>query len=460
MTIEEFLQAKRDEIIETVARWVRVPSVKGEPCANAPFGKDVRRALDTAIADIERLGFSADNVDGYAVRADMGEGSDEGALAILGHLDVVPAGDNWDNEPYSATVKDGKIFGRGTSDDKGPMVASLYAMAAVKAAGIPLKRKVSLILGCDEECGMEDIEYYVKHRTLPREGFSPDASFPVINIEKGAINALLTGKQTKDGLQIAEMNVGSRSNVIPGEASAAVFTSDMSAMKSKIGELADKNGISVKLSEVSSDKLKITVYGKLGHAAMPEDADNALVKLLFMLRELGVKGAVKTLADAFCPGYDGTGLNIRSEDQLSGKLTQNIGVLNVDKDGNVSATLDIRFPISMSEDALQKTFGAVLAKGGVKYEITHIKHAHHVPAESELVQALIASYSEVTGRRGYAYAIGGGTYASCLECGVAFGATHEDEPDMAHQANEYIKLDELMQNALIYAKAIAALAGK
>ncbi|MDD2648069.1 MAG: dipeptidase PepV [Eubacteriales bacterium] len=460
MTIEEYIESKREEMVETLARWVRIPSVKGEPSQNAPFGKEVRRCLDTAIADLTRLGFSADDVDGYALRADMGEGSDEDALAILGHLDVVPAGDNWDNEPYSATIKDGKIFGRGTSDDKGPVIASMYAMAAVKAAGIPLKRKVSLILGCDEECGMDDIEYYVKHRTLPREGFSPDAAFPVINTEKGIIHALLTGKQDNSGLVISEMNVGSRPNVIPGEASAVINVPDRIKAVAVINDYALENRISEKLEDVSEGKLRITVFGKLGHAAMPEDADNALVKLLGLLRALGAKGAVKTLADAFCPGYDGSGLNIRCEDQISGKLTENIGVLNIDESGNVTATLDIRFPISMSEDALIKTFGSVLNKGGVDYEITHLKHAHHVPAESELVRALVDSYSEVTGKRGYAYAIGGGTYAACLECGVAFGATHEGEPDMAHQANEYIKLEELVQNALIYAKAIAALAGK
>ena len=165
---------------------------------------------------VEALGFPTKTFDGYIGHADLGEGSDEDALAILAHVDVVPVGSGWKKEPFGAQIEDGKIFGRGTSDDKGPAVAALYAMAAVKQAGIPLKRKVRLILGCDEESGWEDIDHYNKVATMPRMGFSPDAAYPVINIEKGGYGLELRAAPSHEGLRILSFDVGERPNVVPG----------------------------------------------------------------------------------------------------------------------------------------------------------------------------------------------------------------------------------------------------
>ena len=179
--LNAIIESMHDEMIDTLQKWIRVPSVKGEAAPGAPFGKEVRSMLDMALADCEQMGFKTQNFDGYIAHADLGEGSDEDALAILAHLDVVPEGDGWKYPPYGAVIENGRMYGRGTSDDKGPAVAALYAMKAVKDAGIPLRRKVRLILGCDEESGWEDIAHYNKVATMPRIGFSPDASYPLQN---------------------------------------------------------------------------------------------------------------------------------------------------------------------------------------------------------------------------------------------------------------------------------------
>ena len=177
--IGQLIDSYRDDLIATLSRWIGVPSVKAEPAEGAPFGTEVRRMLDMAMDDARAMGFTVRNVDGYACDATLGDAPE--AVAVLGHLDVVPAGDSWQTPPFTATREGDRIYGRGTSDDKGPSLAALFAMRAIKEAGVPLKKSIRLILGCDEESGWEDMAYYCAHADMPEVGFSPDASFPVIN---------------------------------------------------------------------------------------------------------------------------------------------------------------------------------------------------------------------------------------------------------------------------------------
>ena len=220
--LEAALAALKGDMVETLQRWVRVPSVRAERSAeNAPFGADVRRALDTAMTDLKRLGFEPRDVDGYCCDTEIGSGDD--VVAVLAHLDVVPEGDGWTHDPYGAEIIDGRMIGRGTSDDKGPGVAALFGMKAIMDAGIPLRRRCRLILGCDEECGMEDLEYYEKKVGLPDMGFSPDANFPLINTEKGIMQLTLHAPMTDN--RLLEIASGTRCNIVPNLATA-VLTGD------------------------------------------------------------------------------------------------------------------------------------------------------------------------------------------------------------------------------------------
>ena len=220
--IEKVLTELEQPMIDTLRTLVRIPSVKDAPQPGAPFGKPAREALDKAVEICAGLGFDCANIDGYAGHADLGEGTTQDALAVLGHLDVVPVGDNWTCEPFGAEIRDGKMYGRGTSDDKGPVVAAMYAMAAIKRLGLPLRRKIRLILGTDEESGWEDMRYYRKACGMPRSGFSPDADYPVINIEKGSIHLEIEGKLSDQGLPVIRFDTGDRPNVVPGRAEALI----------------------------------------------------------------------------------------------------------------------------------------------------------------------------------------------------------------------------------------------
>ena len=452
--IDELLSSYREEMMETVQKWVRIPSVKGEAAPDAPFGPEARRALDTALADCERFGFKTEQFDGYAGHADLGEGNTRDALAILAHLDVVPVGDGWKYPPFGAVIENGRMYGRGTNDDKGPAIAALYAMKAVKDAGIPLRRKVRLILGCDEESGSECMHYYKKVATMPRTGFSPDASYPIINIEKGILRVRLHGKPASDGLQVIAFNTGERPNVVPGKASALLAGDEKTAQA--IRDAAARLQLDVD-AQLTGEGVAVTAIGINGHAAYPESARNAIGELLLVLREAGVQGALRTLADKVGMEYDGKSMQIAITDCISGSLTCNMGMIRADASA-VSAVLDIRYPVMTNPDMVIKNIRASFPDFEV--EAGAPNEPHYIPESSELVQSLLDAYCEVTGYERKCLYTGGGTYARELEEGVAFGAAFPEDEDMAHQANEYIKLDDLCKNVKIFASAIVKLAGK
>lgn len=452
--LNAIIESMHDEMIDTLQKWIRVPSVKGEAAPGAPFGKEVRSMLDMALADCEQMGFKTQNFDGYIAHADLGEGSDEDALAILAHLDVVPEGDGWKYPPYGAVIENGHMYGRGTSDDKGPAVAALYAMKAVKDAGIPLRRKVRLILGCDEESGWEDIAHYNKVATMPRMGFSPDASYPIINIEKGICRLELHGVLSNEGLQVIAFNNGERPNVIPGRASALVAGDAATVAQAEAA--AKKLDIPAEV-QLTDKGVSITVTGISGHAAYPETARNANGEMLLLLRELGVQGDLRLLADKIGLDYKGEGLEVSVSDGISGYLTCNLGIIRAGE-GGVYATLDIRYPVMTNPDMIIKNVSASLP--GMRVDAMEVKEPHHVPAGSELVQNLLDAYHEVTGYERKCLYTGGGTYARSLQEGVAFGASFPQDEDLAHQANEYADIEGLYKNIKIFALAIVKLAGK
>ena len=452
--IEQLLAQYKEEMIETLQAWVRIPSVKDDPASGAPFGIEARRALDTAMRDCEKFGLKTEIFDGYVGHADLGEGNTRDALAILAHLDVVPVGDGWTKEPFGGERCDGKVYGRGTSDDKGPAVAALYAMRAVKEAGVPLRRKVRLILGCDEECGSSDMAYYKKVTEMPRSGFSPDADYPVINIEKGGSHIQFDGDLSKEGLQVLSMQVGERANVVPGFASALVEGDEETAKKAE--EAGKELGFPVKTT-LGNGAVIIETTGVTGHAAMPEHGRNAIGQMLLIFKALGAQGALLEMADAIGMTCHGEKLGIAMRDDISGELTGSLDIIRIEH-GHLTAIMDVRYPVLFNPERMYELLNQRLKF--LKATDEHTRPPHFVSDQTELVQELLEAYHEVTGGEKKTIAIGGGTYAQSMEEGVAFGALFPGEVEMAHQADEYIKEESVYQNARIFAHAIVRLAGK
>jgi len=428
-----------------------VPSVRAERSAdNAPFGDDVRKSLEVAMEDIARLGMNPRDIDGYCCDAEIGEGED--VIAVLAHLDVVPEGDGWNYDPYGGEIVDGRMYGRGTGDDKGPGVAALFAMKAIVDAGIELKKRCRLILGCDEESGMEDLHYYEEKIGLPDMGFSPDAEFPLINTEKG-ITSLKLHAPMKDA-RLVSIACGTRANVVPGSATAIVAGDWREAAADAFTVEDEDCAIETELVEGNT---RITVTGVPAHASTPEQGKNAGKMLLCVLDALGVGGdAVKLLVEACCEGDEGVNLGIAGSDAVSGRLTINLGLMSVEN-GEISITYDCRYPVFYNALRLRETVAKRLAPAGFVLEPGRISEPHHVPESSELVTKLMGVYNEITGTQAKPFAIGGGTYARHLKEGVAFGMMFPGEPELAHQANESIDIENFVRAARIYAYSIVAL---
>ena len=450
--VNRLIESYRDEFVSMLQRWIRTPSVKGEAADGAPFGRDVRRMLDTAMEDAGKLGFTARDFDGYACDITLGDAPEK--IAVLGHLDVVPVGDGWTKPPFDGLIENGRIYGRGTNDDKGPSLAALFAMKAVREAGIPLKKGIRLILGCDEESGWEDMEYYGAHEQIPDVGFSPDACFPLINTEKGMVVLELRAPAAETGLRILEMATGDRINVIPGECRALVQGG--AELAEKVRAYADRTGVPY-TAEVTEKGVQLTATGIPGHSAYPEGKRNAIGMMLLLLRELGAEGPVSVLAEAVGMEHDGKSLGCACRDEVSKDLTCNMGILRL-QDGEWFGTLDFRCPVTADQEKLKEAAIAHLPGFAVVTETQ--KPPHHVPADSELVKSLLAAYEEETGLKGEPMSTGGGTYAKVLKQGVAFGALFPDEEDLAHQADEFETIDRLMLAMKIYANALIRLAGE
>lgn len=460
--LDQAVEALAPDMLNTLKGWLRIPSLKADAAPGAPFGPDIRRMLDLALTDAQRLGFSPRNVDGYAADLEIGEG--EETIAILAHLDVVPAGDGWSNPPFDPIVRDGKLYARGTSDDKGPALCALFAMKAVQDAGIRLKKRVRLVLGCDEESGWACMAYYKKKIGLPKVGFSPDACYPLINTEKGICHLTLHADLPEEGIStypIYRLRAGERPNVIPSVAEAELG-GDFAALQEEVAAFSQRTGYPIRAEQLSNGHTRVVVEGVGGHASMPEHGQNAAAHLLQLLHAVeaggGCHALIELLAQVIGGDTDGTGFGIAGSDAVSGALTINLGILDLG-DGHCSASLDIRHPVMFSAEQIVRTVEMRVAPANMTVMRGHCQPPHHVPETSAIVQTLLSVYHHVTGLPPATLAIGGGTYARTMEEAVAFGCTFPGDEDLAHQADENIAVDHLALNARIIAHAIVALAG-
>ena len=496
--IDSLVLSMKDELIADMRRWLSVPSVLSEAAENAPFGIENRRMLDMALADAEKYGFAVKDYDGYAGEISMGSG--EQTMGMLCHLDVVPAGDGWSYDPWGATIADGKIFGRGAIDDKGPALCALYAMRAVKEAGVSLKDGVRLILGCDEETGMRDMRYYASKTKMPDYGFSPDAEFPVINIEKGGIGlkvSAYTGGEGETDMPVYSLYAGVRANVVPGVATAELGVKDVEAFKAAVAKVAGEKNFKLTVEEVCEDeveltaeeaadldrmisdlekidgvevdmeeeelvRVKLTAEGVSAHASMPHLGVNAAGMLLIALKELGAggnsKAPIAALADKLGLEYDGASIGIKQSDEESGPLTCNLGILRYDG-YNITAQLDIRYPLCADPKDMCGSAALALSADKLAVTCTGYHPPHHVPKEHKVVSGLLEVYHDVTGLPAYAFAIGGGTYSRCMPNTVAFGLNFPGDTDTCHMPDEYIDIEKMMTSVKIFAHAIVKLAG-
>lgn len=451
----------KDAFIEDLRKLIAIPSLRNdeEACANAPFGKGCRAALDYMMELGRREGFTVKDIDGYACVLEYGEGDE--SVGVLGHLDVVPIGEGWTKDPFGGEIIDGYMFGRGTGDDKGPSMAGFYALKMLKDKQIPLNKKIMLIYGCDEESGMECMDYYEKHGEIPTFGFVPDASFPLVYGEKGIMKVTLEG--TCDTV-IRSMHAGERPNIVIGKANAF--------LKQWNKEYEDKFIYYLESHQMEGginyldDDVNVSMEGAFAHGAWPYKGVNAA---LHLLNYVGSAYKDRFAMDTYelLNDWMGKPLGIDFEGAYMGFLTMNTGIVDIE-DGTVKITLDIRYPNEMTSEDIVQTIKEKLEERESSLHVSHVSDSKplFVDPKSKLVTTLESVYREYTKDEFTPpMTMGGGTYARKLPNFVAYGpefpnTVHDTDMEIgaAHQKDEAVKVDDLMMAIAIYAGALEALA--
>ena len=421
---------------EDLSALVAIDSVLDEE-GQAPFGQSVQKALETVVEIAGNLGFETMiDPEGYYGYAEIGEG--EELFGVLGHVDVVPVGDlnNWDSDPFELTEKDGKLYGRGTTDDKGPLLASMYALKAILDEGYKLNQRVRFIFGADEESLWRCMDAYTAKEELPNMGFTPDSSFPLNYAEKGLIEFYLHTNEESS----VRLEGGGPLNAVPEQARVDYDKEVEKALK----EL----GYNYKREEDD-----LVVYGKAVHAMAADQGENAIVYAAQALHKAGKRNTMIDFIVEVLANPNGEGIYGVVEDEASGKLMLTVG--NVEfTENSQKVGIDMRFPVSYSKEFIDEGLKEVGAKHQVQVEDYDYLPSVYLERDSELVKSLMKAYQEVTGdMESEPRLSGGATYARAMENIVAFGALLPGKEQTEHQPNENIVIEDMKVAIEVYIEA-------
>ncbi len=461
--ISEWMDAHRDEFVRDVARLVAVPSTRGEPEPDAPFGAQPRRALAEAVELCEQYGFATRVYGGAVAAADYND--KKAALDILGHLDVVGAGEGWDTDPFAATLKDdGCLYGRGVDDDKGPIVMALYAFRCLKELGVELEHGCRLIMGTDEESGSGDLPYYYDKEAPAPNTFTPDTGFPVYNVEKGTYRPVIKREWAPEaaGPRIVSAEGGFRINVVPAEARAVIAGLDAPGALKFSSAAADGCGVELLAGNVPGG-CELIVRGKQAHAASPWEGVSAVTALWAVLSALPLTGAaheaVRALSRLLPHGdWRGESCGIALSDSLSGELTIAANLFSLTETG-LRVECDARVPLCANEENCRGAFERAFSESGFAVSGAMCP-GHHTSGEGEFVQTLLGCYEHYTGLKGECLSTGGGTYVHDIPGGVGFGAFMPGFDTRLHGANERIRVSDALTASKIFALAIVKICRK
>lgn len=463
--IREYFEIHRQELLDDIMAFIRVKSVNGPETPGMPFGEENAAVLKLAKERADAFGLRAETLDNYVAVIDLNEKETE--LDILAHLDVVPAGEGWTvTEPFAPVIKDGRLYGRGASDDKGPAIAALYAVRAVKELGLPVSKNVRVILGADEETACRDTAYYYERHEEAPCSFSPDGEYPIINIEKGGLYTSYEAVWDADGKlpRIVYVKGGTAGNVVPGKAEALIEGISEGILTEVCAAAEEETGVSFHVMPGGrTGAWRVLATGKSTHASTPWEGVSAVTGLLRLLVKLPMAdsrgfAALCTLENMFPHGeFYGNGAGVNQRDEASGALTLGTHMIDFTLMG-LKGKVDCRAPLCASKETVLDVLDKRFKAGGMELlKDSRMTPPHYVPAESSFVQILIKCYEEVMEEPGYCMTIGGGTYAHHLKNGVAFGCMRLETDYHMHGADEYLIVDEIVRSAELFALVIARL---
>ena len=453
---KEVLNHKED-LLKDLFGLLSVRSILGTDITEeTPFGSGPREALDLILSFGKRDGYKTKLVENKAGHIEVGQG--EELFGILGHVDVVPVVEaDWTSHPFKPEIRDGKIFARGSLDDKGPTMAAYYAVKLLDKLGVKWNKRVRVIIGSDEETGFRCVEAYFKHEEQPASGFTPDAMFPLVYAEKARATfdhkLKFVDEDGQYNYKLVKFNGGQVLNMVIASAKAEL-EGEVSDIKEKFENFLAQEKLEGEV-EVGNT-IKLTLKGKAAHGSTPQYGINGATKLAEFLSTLGLdnngKNFVNYIVEKLANDPFGEKLGIDYSDNEMGEATYNYGILDYDLEKKVGiVSTDCRHP--MKFDLVARLNGVKV--DNIDIEVTSTKEAHYVPKDDELVTTLMDVYRKHTGdTKNDAFVLGGGTYARCLKKGVAFGLLFPGKEDTMHQANEYLEVEDLLLATAIYAEGI------
>ncbi|MFA6800513.1 MAG: dipeptidase PepV [Acholeplasmataceae bacterium] len=448
--------ARKQQILDDLINLIKInselttydPKRKG-----APFGEGIKESLDYMLALGHKDGFKTINLDGYAGHIEYGNQKEY--VGMIGHLDVVPAGNDWTFPPYGAEIHDGSMYGRGTEDDKGPTIAAYYAIKILKELNIPLSKRIKLVLGTDEETAWRGVRHYFSiYPEMPVSGFIPDADFPLIYAEKGISRILVKGVLGDSDLLF--VNGGFRDNMVPDFAEAKLKPNkDYVGLFAAFLEDNDYTGE----SKLEEDYAYIKIVGKSAHGSTPEFGINAIDLLFKFLRSVNVDAPVVHLVnDLLVDDFLGKKLGVDHHDDEMGDLTNNFGVIQT-LDDIYQINLNLRYPHGVDFNKTVELIKDKVAPYFAEVIVDNHQALLYEDPNSPLVKTLMDVYRKNThDKKAKPITIGGGTFARAMKNTVAFGPHFLDKPTYIHQKNEYIDLDDFFKAIVIYTEALYELA--
>lgn len=443
MKIRNNVVAIQDEMIRSLIELIKIPSVIDETSNDRPFGLGIDRALKKTLEICEALGFRTYyDPEGYYGYAEIGQGAE--MIGILGHIDIVSEGDseNWKHKPFDGEIEGGKLFGRGSIDDKGPLIAAIYGVKALLDAQIVFQKRVRIIIGTDEEHSWRGICKYVSKEELPTMGFTPDSNFPVVFAEKGLLQFRLKSSKKSD----LRVKGGTALNAVP---ESAVYHGDhLYRLEKQLKKLGFDH-------ELENEELY--VIGRSAHSAKPAAGINAIVRMVAGLKSIGLDSPIiDFVSDKIGFTYNGELIFGNLVDDPSGELTLSVNQIDLSSYGEMIG-IDARIPVTIEKKFIVDGIKRVADKYGLSYEELDYLAPLYASKETKLIKTLIKVYEEETGLPGDPIATGGATYARSMPNIVAYGPVFPGQEKVAHQTDEFIELNAMVKCAQIYAKAIEKL---
>ena len=444
----DFQQYFLDHLTE-LQNLIRIPSVYDPKTItdHAPCGKGISDAL-TYMADLARNdGFEVLTYSGHAIAIRLMPhiGSRQERIDIVSHLDVVEPGMGWSIPPFCGEVKNGRLYGRGSQDMKAPAFLTYLALKLIKNECLPLKRELRIVLGSDEERTMDDMFYYVKEAGMPVFAFTPDGFFPMAIGEKGSLMWRLSGAY--DGI-VEKMDCGVQCNVVAPVASALLKNNQYTK---KLKKLASEKGIPCKITE-EDGKTCLKVTGKAAHASMPQEGYSAAVALFFLLKECK-DPLMDNLYQCF-GDFHGQSIGIRTPDGNPSDYTMNLGIFRIEN-GSCYGEVDARYPYGMTSAECTKHLAA---KCSLRLSLDYDSPPTMNDPNDPYVNTLLSVYREKTGDQSAPVISGGVSYSKVFGHCVAFGPAGEEEPLLAHQADESVSLTYAGKVLEIYYEAMKRIA--